>query len=158
MHRVQAAELPDAEVEEELARQGRVQEVLPLVRLAHAAPGDTLMARQTRAQRRARRQAQEQSGAQTNQGGVAQRARTRQQQVRPSQQPAKSQAGSARRERGARAFVGESYAELKKVEWPRQPQVIQATVVVLIACLVVGVYLYAWDRIWQPVVQWLIGQ
>ena len=125
------------------------------------------MARQTRAQRRARRQAQAQSagggaqanrGAQPTQSGVAQRARTRQQQVRPSQQPAKSQAGSARRDRTGRTFVRESWAELKKVEWPRQPQVIQATVVVLIACIVVGVYLYAWDRIWQPTVQWIIGQ
>jgi len=116
------------------------------------------MARQTRAQRRARRQAQAQSGGQPQPGGVAQRARTRQQQVRPSQQPAKSQAGSARRDRTGRTFVRESWAELKKVEWPRQPQVIQATVVVLIACLVVGVYLYAWDRIWQPTVQWIIGQ
>jgi preprotein translocase SecE subunit len=115
------------------------------------------VARQTRAQRRARRQAQAQSSAQTGQGGVAQRARTRQQQVRPAQQPAKSQAGSPRRDRTGRAFIGESWAELKKVEWPGQPQVIQATVVVLIACFVVGIYLYAFDRLWQPTVQWIIG-
>jgi preprotein translocase subunit SecE len=115
------------------------------------------MARQTRSQRRARRQAQAQSAAQS--GGVAQRARARQQQVRPSQQPAKSQAGAQRRERaGLRTFVGESWGELKKVDWPGQPQVIQATVVVLIACLVVGAYLYAADQVWKPVVKWIIGQ
>ena len=110
------------------------------------------MARQTRAQRRARREAQQQGG-----GGIAQRARQRQQQIRPSQQPAKSQAGTQRRERRGSFFV-ESWAELKKVEWPGQSQVIQATVVVLIACIVVGVYLYLNDTLWKPVVQKLIGQ
>jgi preprotein translocase subunit SecE len=109
------------------------------------------VARQTRAQRRARREAQEQS-----QGGVTQRARQRQAQVRPGAQPTKSQTGSQRRER--KSFVSESWAELKKVEWPGQSQVIQATVVVLIACIVVGAYLYFNDLIWKPVVQRLIGQ
>ena len=115
------------------------------------------MARQTRSQRRARRQAQAQSAAQS--GGVAQRARSRQQQVRPSQQAPKSQAGAQKRDRGGlRTFVGESWGELKKVEWPGQQQVIQATVVVLIACLVVGSFLYAADQVWKPTVKWLIGQ
>jgi preprotein translocase subunit SecE len=49
-------------------------------------------------------------------------------------------------------FVAESWAELKKVEWPGQAQVIQGTVVVLIACLVVGTYLYANDIVWKHVV------
>ena len=109
------------------------------------------MARQTRAQRRARREAQEQS-----QGGVTQRARQRQAQVRPGAQPTKSQTGSQRRER--KSFVSESWAELKKVEWPGQSQVIQATVVVLIACIVVGVFLYANDVLWKHVVQRILNQ
>jgi len=50
-------------------------------------------------------------------------------------------------------FTAESWGELKKVEWPRQPQVIQGTAVVLIACLIVGVYLYANDLVWKRVVQ-----
>ena len=112
------------------------------------------MARQTRAQRRARREAQEQN--QQNQQGITQRARARQAQMRPGAQPVKSQAGAQRREK--RSFVSESWGELKKVEWPGQTQVIQATVVVLIACIVVGAYLYINDRIWAHVVQWLIGQ
>ncbi len=49
-------------------------------------------------------------------------------------------------------FLVESYGELKKVEWPGQNQVIQGTVVVLIACLVVGVYLYVNDIVWKHVV------
>jgi preprotein translocase subunit SecE len=114
------------------------------------------MARQTRAQRRARREAQEQSGSGGG-GGFAQRARTRQQQIRPGQQPVKSQAGAQRHERKS-SFIAESWAELKKVEWPGQSQVIQATIVVLIACIVVGIYLYANDLLWKPVVLRLIGQ
>ena len=109
------------------------------------------MARQTRAQRRARREAQAQ-----NQGGVTQRARAKRAQIRPGAQPTKSQAGAQRRERGS--FFAESWAELKKVEWPGQSQVIQATVVVLIACIVVGIYLYLNDTLWKPVVQKIIGQ
>ena len=56
-------------------------------------------------------------------------------------------------------FVAESWAELKKVEWPGQAQVIQGTVVVLIACIVVGTYLYLNDLLWKPVVSnFLLGQ
>ncbi len=109
------------------------------------------MARQTRAQRRARREAQAQSQT------VTQRARQRQAQVRPGAQPTKSQAGSQQR-RERRSFIAESWAELKKVEWPGQSQVIQATIVVLIACIVVGIYLYLNDLLWKPVVQRIIGQ
>ena len=54
---------------------------------------------------------------------------------------------------GAIGFVGESWAELKKVDWPKRPQVIQGTVVVLVACLIIGVYLYALDRAIQPFVR-----
>jgi preprotein translocase SecE subunit len=49
-------------------------------------------------------------------------------------------------------FVRDSWAELKKVEWPGQNQVIQGTVVVLVACLVVGTYLYLNDLVWKHVV------
>jgi preprotein translocase subunit SecE len=56
-------------------------------------------------------------------------------------------------------FVQECVAELKKVEWPGQNQVIQGTVVVLIACLVVGAFLYVNDIVWKHVVETLfLGQ
>jgi preprotein translocase SecE subunit len=60
------------------------------------------------------------------------------------------------RRSGGRSFVAESYGELKKVEWPNQKQVITGTLAVLIACLVVGVYLFANDLVWKHVVKWLI--
>jgi preprotein translocase subunit SecE len=50
-------------------------------------------------------------------------------------------------------FLAESWGELKKVEWPGQSQVIQGTVVVLVACAVVGAFLYVNDIVWKHVVQ-----
>jgi preprotein translocase subunit SecE len=109
------------------------------------------MAKQTRQQRRARRAEQQAGGGDSK---MVQRARARQAQVRPAAVPPKSQGGQRRTPGGgARRFVSESWGELKKVEWPNQSQVLQGTVVVLIACLIVGVYLYANDLIWKRVVQ-----
>jgi preprotein translocase SecE subunit len=62
-------------------------------------------------------------------------------------------------ERRRSNFVADSWAELKKVEWPGQTQVIQGTVVVLVACIVVGGYLYLNDQVWKQVVSKLfLGQ
>jgi preprotein translocase subunit SecE len=57
----------------------------------------------------------------------------------------------ARRRRGT--FVRESYAELRKVEWPNRAQVIQGTVVVIIACAIVGAYLWGADQVLRRLVQ-----
>jgi preprotein translocase subunit SecE len=50
-------------------------------------------------------------------------------------------------------FFQESYGELKKVEWPDQKAVISGTVVVLVACVIVGAFLWLNDRLWSYVVQ-----
>jgi preprotein translocase subunit SecE len=50
-------------------------------------------------------------------------------------------------------FVNEAAAELKKVEWPSQQQVVSGTAVVLVACLIVGVFLWGNDELWRYVVQ-----
>ncbi len=56
-------------------------------------------------------------------------------------------------------FVRESIAELKKVEWPNRAQVIQGTIVVIIACAIVGAYLWGADQILKPFVRdVLLGQ
>jgi preprotein translocase subunit SecE len=55
-------------------------------------------------------------------------------------------------------FCKESVSELKKVEWPGQNQVIQGTVVVLVACIITGTYLYVNDQVWQHVVKRILGQ
>ena len=55
-------------------------------------------------------------------------------------------------------FVSEAWAELKKVEWPGQNQVVQGTIVVIVACVIVGTYLWLNDQIWKDVVPKLLGQ
>jgi preprotein translocase SecE subunit len=70
----------------------------------------------------------------------------------PQQRPAQE-------ERKRSNFLVESIAELRKVEWPSQNQVVQGTAVVLIACIVVGAYLYGNDLIWKHFVSnVLLGQ
>jgi preprotein translocase SecE subunit len=106
------------------------------------------VARQTRAQRRARREQQGETSA-----SLTQRARTRQQQVRPAQQVKSQTGGRPVPGSGGKRFVGESIAELKKVEWPSQAQVIQGVAVVLIACVIVGLYLWVADQAFRHLVQ-----
>jgi preprotein translocase subunit SecE len=111
------------------------------------------MAKQTRGQRRARREKQA-----AESGGVVQRARARQQQVRPSAQPEKRQTGRKDPVQRGR-FIREAWGELKKVEWPNQTQVMQGTVVVLIACAIVGAFLFGADQVLKPFVRnVLLGQ
>ena len=56
-------------------------------------------------------------------------------------------------------FLRESVAELRKVDWPNRAQTIQGTVVVIIAVLIVGAYLWGVDQIVRPFVRdVLLGQ
>jgi preprotein translocase subunit SecE len=56
-------------------------------------------------------------------------------------------------------FIRESVAELRKVDWPNRAQVIQGTIVVIIACAIVGAYLWGADQILRPFVRdVLLGQ
>jgi preprotein translocase SecE subunit len=57
---------------------------------------------------------------------------------------------------GTAHFLQESYGELRKVEWPSQKAVVSGTAVVMIACLIVGTYLWLNDRLWQYVVHHLL--
>jgi len=122
------------------------------------------MARDTRGKRRAQRKAAgtpagtEKSAQKSAQKPAPSRARQRQAQVRPATQPQSAQTGRREpRERGR--FVKEAWAELKKVEWPGRSQVMQGTVVVLIACIIVGVFLYGADQLFKPFVRnVLLGQ
>ena len=60
---------------------------------------------------------------------------------------------------GAKRFITESIGELRKVEWPGQNQVVQGTVVVIIACVIIGTYLYLCDQLFNKLVsKVLLGQ
>ena len=73
------------------------------------------------------------------------RGRTRQRQVRPVSE-VKAQTGQKRERGGFKQFVSESAAELRKVEWPGQRQLVASTIVVLIAIAVVGLFLWVADE------------
>ena len=100
------------------------------------------MARPTRSERRARREARERSQQAAGNGGSG---------VMPpvALAPQPPEPAGPRRT----TFVQESWAELKKVEWPGQSQVIQGVVVVMIAMIVIGFYLYVCDEVFRRLVE-----
>jgi len=112
------------------------------------------MARSTRQQRRARRGG---SGESTlaEQSRAARQGRSLQtQKPQPGRQPER-----ARRSFGPFRFVSESAGELKKVDWPGRQQLVQGTIVVILACAIVGGYLFACDVALKRFVQTvLLGQ
>ena len=112
------------------------------------------MAKPTRSQRRARRQQQAEQ-----QAAAPSRARARQQ-TTPAAAPERKPEPKPKKQRGGFInFAGESWAELKKVEWPGQRQVVTGTVVVIIACAIVGAYLWVADLVLKRVVEnVLLGQ
>ena len=101
------------------------------------------MARETRRQRRAARAAAGDGAATGRRGRAAQ--------ARPAAQPVKQQTGR-RAEQPRGTFVRESAAELRKVDWPTRRQTFQGVVVVIIACAIVGAYLWGIDQAFRPLV------
>ena len=74
------------------------------------------------------------------------RAADRHRAVKPGRK-GKSQAGAqTERRRGFIRFIGDCASELRKVDWPGQRQLLAATIAVLVAVAVVGVFLYAADE------------
>jgi preprotein translocase SecE subunit len=102
------------------------------------------MARETRRQRRDARKASGTQKPATRRGQAQARA--------ASMQPASTQTGRREGRRRGR-FVKEAWGELQKVEWPNRAQVVQGTVVVIIACAIVGAYLYGADQALRPFVR-----
>jgi preprotein translocase SecE subunit len=110
------------------------------------------VAKQTRTQRRARREARETSAVgSTPSPGSAPSAPT-------SPAPVARPGAEEHRRGGPRLFrfIRESAAELQKVEWPTQTQVVTGTTVVLIACIIVGAFLYLNDEVWKRVVEHIV--
>jgi preprotein translocase SecE subunit len=114
------------------------------------------MAKQTRQERRARRAQQEPALA----GGPPPRPPARSTanaDAEPNRQGGgRPRAADEKRGSGPINFVRESVGELRKVEWPSQRATISGTAVVLIACVIVGLYLWLNDEVWKYVVQHLL--
>jgi preprotein translocase SecE subunit len=110
------------------------------------------VARQTRAQRRARRQ--QETPAEPALAGAGGRGAKQPVRLAP-EPPSRPERGHGAREGigSFRRFFVESWGELKKVEWPSQSHVIQGTVVVLIACAIVGTYIWVADIAFKHLVQ-----
>jgi preprotein translocase subunit SecE len=79
------------------------------------------------------------------------KSRTREER-RPEARPVEASAAPApeaprveRRRGGFIGFTQESWGELKKVDWPGQRQLISATVAVIVAVAVVGIFLWGTD-------------
>jgi preprotein translocase SecE subunit len=85
---------------------------------------------------------------------MSQRAQARSAAARPASQPVKTQGGGRRVPGGGtKRFIVESWGELKKVDWPTQHQLLTGTAVVIIACMIVGTYLWANDLVWKHVLK-----
>ena len=109
------------------------------------------MARPSRQQRRDRR-AQQPALAGAGAPPAAPPARTARGGDEPERRPRRE--AVERTERGGPfRFFEESWAELKKVEWPDRKAVISGTTVVVIACIIVGTYLWLNDELWKYVVK-----
>jgi preprotein translocase SecE subunit len=102
------------------------------------------VARPTRQARRERREQQRADGA-------GDRARRSQPVAAPAEAEAQAQPGVHHRG-GVIGFIGECWAELQKVDWPSQKQVVTGSVVVLVACTIVGTYLWIIDLIIKPLI------
>ena len=114
------------------------------------------MARPTRQARRERREQQRADRERDTTNGAAASAARRPQPVAAT---AEAEIPGVHHRGGVIGFIGECIAELKKVEWPNRAQVIQGTIVVIIACVIVGVFLYGADQILKPFVRTvLLGQ
>jgi preprotein translocase subunit SecE len=57
---------------------------------------------------------------------------------------------------GIRRYVLESWAELKKVAWPTRETVIRLTLLVIAVSIVVGIYIFVLDRIFNSLVEPLL--
>jgi preprotein translocase subunit SecE len=55
-----------------------------------------------------------------------------------------------------RRYLGESWAELKKVAWPTRETVIRLTLLVVAVSIAVGIYIFVLDRIFNTLVDQVI--
>ena len=112
------------------------------------------MARSTRQQRRQRRA--QAAGTPPLRPAPRPRPTTEEEPPRQPTEPRPERRDEVRPGTPGSPFLHESGAQLKTVAWPNQQQLISGTAVVLVACLITGIYLYGNDRLWEVVVKHLL--
>lgn len=55
-------------------------------------------------------------------------------------------------------YFKEVILELKKVSWPSKKQTIDKTIVVIIVCIIVGLYIGSLDTLFQQLIKLIINQ
>ncbi|CAN5875610.1 hypothetical protein BH24ACT15_BH24ACT15_07770 [soil metagenome] len=58
---------------------------------------------------------------------------------------------------GPAQFLKEVRTELRRVAWPSRGEVVQYSLIVLVATLVIGAYVFALDQIFGQIVFWIFG-
>ena len=76
----------------------------------------------------------------------------------PDRRPQPGARDQVRRERtGPRQYLREVRAELKKVAWPNRKEVVNSTIVVLIAVVFMATLIFGFDYGSSKLVLWLFG-
>jgi preprotein translocase subunit SecE len=57
---------------------------------------------------------------------------------------------------GMRRYIAESWAELRKVAWPTRETVIRLTLLVVAVSIVVGLYIFVLDRVFNTLLDVLL--
>jgi preprotein translocase subunit SecE len=55
-----------------------------------------------------------------------------------------------------RRYIAESWAELRKVAWPTRETVIRLTLLVVAVSIVVGLYIFVLDRVFNTLLEVLL--
>jgi preprotein translocase SecE subunit len=75
---------------------------------------------------------------------------------KPAPRPERKREREARQRGRVVNFLIQVWAELRRVQWPDRAQVTQATAVVVVFCLLAGVYLGVWDFLFNKLVKALL--
>ncbi len=98
------------------------------------------------------------AGASAGKGKGASRPASKPARVRPTPGGKSQKTGSYTKsvQQGrSRRFVTEVVSEMKKVNWPNRVELLQATLVVLVAVAIMAVFLGAADQVSEAVTDWI---
>ena len=72
--------------------------------------------------------------------------------------PTRSPRQQAKRDRvGPRQYLREVRDEMRKVAWPRRPEVVRYSIIVMVTVIVYGAYVGLIDLAMNPIMEWFYG-